>query len=128
MARKGVRVPSIVPQCPSMLIARDVQFDPVTGQASILGVLHRLSMRRFPSSHPGVVVWAELTGGRGAVALTLAVIRLDRRTMEEHVMTTVRLQGQFGDPRRVHMVRVTVADIPLSEPGVMLFRLASEGV
>ena len=119
---------SIVPQCPSMLIAHEVRMDPVSGLASILGVIHELRATGFPAIHRGVVAWAELTGGRGAADLSVTVLVLDSRTMEEHVMTTVHLQGDFSDPRRMYFVHVTIADIPLAKPGMLLFRLACGGV
>jgi hypothetical protein len=74
------------------------------------------------------VVWAELTGGRGAADVTVTVLVLDRRTLGERVMTTVHLHGDFSDPRRMYFVQVAIADIPLDEPGMLLFRLACGGV
>lgn len=119
---------SVIPQCLSMLVAREVHLDSATGQASILGVVHRVSVTGFPVNHPGVAIWAELTGGRGVVGLTVTAVRLDRRTMDEHVMTTVQLKSTFRDPREIHFVNVTLADLPLTEAGMVLFRLSCDGI
>ena len=119
---------SVFPHCLSMLVAREVHLDRATGQASILGVVHRIIVSGVPATHPGVVIWAELTGGRGVVVLTVTAMRLDRRTMDEHVITTVQLKSTFMDPHEVHFVDVTLADIPLTEPGMILFRLACDGI
>jgi hypothetical protein len=118
---------NIAPQCLSMLVAQEVRLDPVTQQASIIGVIHTIVVSSFPDWQPRVVIWAELTGGRGDAALLVTVIRLGGVTLGEEVVTEVRLRGRFTNPRSVYMVTVTIDRIRLAEPGVILFRLSYDG-
>jgi hypothetical protein len=109
-----------------MIVAQEVRLDPVTRQASILGVIHTIVVSSFPDWQPRVVIWAELTGGRGDAALLVTVSRLGGAMLGEDVLTEVRLQRRFTDPRLIYMITLAIAGIPLAEPGVILFRLSHE--
>jgi len=121
---KESALPPIIPACLSMIVANDVVLDRVTGQASILGIIHDLVAPGFPAARPRLVVWAELIGGHGAMPLLLATMRIDGSTGAEHVLTEVRLRARFDDPRRVLVVVVTIDDMPLAGTDDILFRLS----
>jgi hypothetical protein len=123
-AREGV-VMSLLPEGLSMVVARQVATDDATGEALLVGVVHALTFKSFPAIQPQLVAWAELTGGRGVMPLLLTLLML-REGADEQVMTTLRLQANFSDPRRIHVVKVFLDGIPIPAPCELLFRLGGE--
>ena len=115
------------PICLSMLVCDSVQLDRTTGKVTILGAFENVSAPGFPARHPELAVFAELTDGRGRVAVTLSICRVTADDLDGTELFSGSLEVVFADPRATVRLHFQVAPWDIPRAGEYRFILATDG-
>lgn len=120
-------MPAILPVCLSMIVCDQVTFDPVSGKPSILGVVHEIRCTGFPARHARLMVWAELTGARGALAIDFVAGLAGTDAGLFEPIAAARVSVVFHDPLDVRITGARLDSLVLAQPGSVVFRMAVGG-
>ena len=111
------------PVLKAMLVCDLVTREEGTRKVSLIGVTHRISASRFPTTTRTLGVYAALTDALGAYRMRLDLTRLEDPTVTEQVgdLTVV-----FHDRNSLGEVTFDLSDLVLERPGTYQFRLRSD--
>lgn len=98
----------------TFLLARVVDLDPVSRTYNMLGAFERLPLREFPSRPQAFYCFAELTGWRGDLALTLRVVDADE---ERPPVLTNDARVNLPSPLHTAHVVFAVKRVAFPSPG-----------
>jgi hypothetical protein len=88
--------------------------DPGTGKRFILGTFTVLYARNFPTKHPVLGVYLDLTNGRGQVMVKLQVVDCDE---EREPVWQTEMPFDFPDPRMVAELDFMIGGLEFPEAG-----------
>lgn len=116
------RVQYQTPFALSMIICDAVHIDPSTRKPTILGCFGSIGAAQFPAMHPSLVVFAELTDGRGMVPIKLRVIDVDEQNPP---IAEAEGEVDLTDPLAVGMLVMGFVGMVFPEPGEYRVQLFS---
>jgi hypothetical protein len=110
----GNEVNAVTPFPLAMVICDFVYQDPYTSKFTLIGTFSTISGLSFPLFHPGMYVYAALSGGRGRMPVRFVLTRAD----DDAELLAVRAEHDFGvDPRAIQEIGVVFAGIVFPQAG-----------
>ncbi|MFH0982462.1 MAG: hypothetical protein V2A79_13130 [Planctomycetota bacterium] len=99
--------------CLSIILCDDVFEDKRTSKRILVGTFDRILAGAFPCAHGSMVVWLELTSGRGQYDLSVSIVHA------ETDLKTLEVNGRvvFEDPLQVVGIAIGFANVVFKEPG-----------
>lgn len=88
--------------------------DRATGKRFILGCFGAINSAEFPTVHPALGVYLDLTNGRGRVSLKVRIIDCDE---EREPVWTIEQDIEFEDPRMIFELDYLIGGLNFPEPG-----------
>jgi hypothetical protein len=114
----------IKPQAPyvlSMIICDSVYVEAGTGKQAIIGCFGSIGSPIFPALHPSMMLFAELSDGRGDVPLTIRLVDVD----DEKELFSAKAVIPNSDPLAVSVLAVEIRGVVFPSPGEYRFQLIS---
>lgn len=99
----------------AMIISDAVHRDPATGKYTILGTFSSITSKTYPTVHPYLAVFVNLTDGRGVVPLRMRLVDAEEE-LEEPLFET-EMECDFFDPRIIYEVVMGAKGIAFPHPG-----------
>ena len=128
---KGVTMPqqTIKPDCLSIILCDAIFTDPTTGKLTLLGVMDYAHAKDFPINCTSLVLYFELTNGRGDFDINLRVVRAtaDKLEGEEIRKSEAPIKVKFTEPRTLQRGMFDASGTQLPEPGEYRFILEGNG-
>ena len=109
-----------VPYALCLLVCDSVSTDRDTGKPTIIGCFTSVSANQFPTVHPGLTIFAELTDGRGEVPITLRLCDVDEEWTLYETAATIPMDDPLVIGRVVHKISMVQFPKP-GEYRVQLF-------
>jgi hypothetical protein len=114
---KGVLPP---PYALTVLLCDEVYRDAATGKAFILGAFTEVRAKQFPAAHSKMVLYIELTGGRGSVELNLRLVDVNE---EREPLFNETGKLPFVDPRSIMAISFELQNVVFPGPGEYRFQV-----
>ena len=112
MAEERGEIPP--PYALAIMVCEGTYRDPQTGKRIVIGCFSGIAAHEFPAMQPTMVVYAELTNGRGAAKIRIQLVDVDE---EREPICTVELEADFSDVRAVVEVQCDMGATIFPEPG-----------
>lgn len=110
------------------MICDHLQIDSATGKYTLFGCFENIQAPAFPTGVRSLVLFAELTDGRGQIPMTLKFVRTTPDAVDGEVLYTQQLGTlDFTDPRMILRLNMTIELVPFPEPGEYRFILETQG-
>jgi len=119
------RVDQPVPEVLTFLLAEVVHQDPDNGKFSALGIHKIIGAPSFPLYRPTMVVYVELTDGRGKTALELRLVDVDE--IFEPVFALEASVDFADNPNEIIETVFNQAGVTFPEPGEYRLQLFGSG-
>lgn len=111
------------PLCLSMIVCDNVSVDHGSNKVTILGAFSNVGASAFPATQPSLVVFAELTDGRGDTEIVLKFCRVTADSIDGDELFRVVMTASFSDPRAVVRGIFGVSPVPFPQAGEYRFIL-----
>lgn len=108
-----------IPVVLSMLVCDDVVQDQRTGKTTIVGTFSDINARGFPAIHPGLVVYFEITDGRGETNIEIRLVFAET----DEAILSMNGPVKFDDPRWIAAINVRIGNIVFPKAGEYRFQL-----
>ncbi len=109
----------------SMILCDAVHLDPGTGKAYILGCFGSIGANRFPASHPGMTVFAEVTDCHGKTKFLIRAIDVDE---QDGPVAEAETEVDIPDPLAITMLVLRLEEMVFPKPGEYRVQLFSGDV
>jgi hypothetical protein len=122
MARKQITDDETnAPFAPLLALCDAIAVEPESGKISILGCLGSIAAGAFPLTYPRLVVYAEVTDGRGLLRLHVRITDIAANVLFE----SEAVELDFSDPHLVHGVYFDLHGVVFPALGEYRVRLFS---
>jgi uncharacterized protein DUF6941 len=128
------------PYALSLLVCDSVIFERGTNKPTIVGCFSSIATFQFPIAHAGMMVFAEITDGRGAFPVSFQLVDAD----EENTLFSVSMMHEGNDPLAViqlvfrapptlflkpgeYRLQLRAGDEFLMERRIVLFQIEGQG-
>src|SRR4051812_40214665 len=101
------------PQVLGIILCERMEIDPGVGQLSLVGVLHALRFRQFPTPARKFTAYVALYGGEGEGTMELVCTRLET----EEDTYSYRRWYAFPDPGMIVHLEIPIARCAFPAPG-----------
>jgi hypothetical protein len=122
MAKKTPQPP--VPEVLSMVLADNVHRDTGSGKFTIIGTYKIIGGASFPLDHASMVLYTELTDGRGKTPIELRLIDVNE---ERDPVFNVHGEVNFTDPTQIHELVFIQVGVRFPKPGEYRLQLLAAG-
>lgn len=114
---------ALKPNLVAMILCDAVYAEPATGKLTLLGTIDSVHHTEFPASYPCLMVFVELTNGRGDASLLLKVRYLPSDNPDAKEIATFEplYKVDFTDPRLVLKTVFDASSVCFREPGEYRF-------
>lgn len=117
---------SQAPFCLALILCDAIQVDQSTGKATILGTFSSLAAKSYPSVHPQLSIFLELTDGRGETDLVLKLCRVTADSIDGEEVLRFEGAVNFKDPRAVQRLTFGIANLVFPLAGEYRFILETK--
>jgi len=108
----------------SAITCNRVIFDKVSGMPSVIDIIQMINAPSFPTRHPRMVFFCELTNGHGTTGINIRLVDVQQ---DEKVIFERAGTAQFNDVRQILTLAMDLHGIVFSHPGEYRFQLFASG-
>jgi hypothetical protein len=111
------------PSIKAILICDQIIHELGTNKKSLIGIFEDIHMLKFPSTHPRIGVYVNLTDAHGEYAIEVRMLGTDRKEIARVPPQTVRIDN----PLKTCELALQMQNTPFKEPGKYEFQIFANG-
>ena len=115
------------PICQSLLLCDGLHVDPGTGKYFLLGTFSAIQAASFPTVHPQLGIFCELTNGHGRTNVSIKISRIVADRIDGDLIGQLEGSIDFADPRMVSCLAMVLPNVVFPEPGEYRVSVESNG-